>query len=191
MESNNYEWFIASTVESMLPRFSDKGIGLGMIIDMNWDYYPDTNDKHQKKEKFRKQVLLLFHRPSNYTKVLHRDVTDINTFDFMQTKDPIHMTQTSDHDSCWRSDGLNWIFKTFCEAWEYFERFDGVEGRDIAPNFHYSVFCGSPTHYHIEMEKWDKNDHYCLDYNVKIGEKIGMHEISKFMPEILMGRGIS
>lgn len=187
MQSNNYEWFITQTVESMLPCGTDRKVALGMIVDMVWHYYPESDSDHQEEEQFRKQVLILFHRPSNYTKVLFKDVTDMRTHEFLQTKEPIHMEQKSDHDSCWRSDGMRWIFKTFCEAWEYFDQF-GIEGRDIDPSFHYSIFNGSPAYYFIEFEKQDKSNYYCFDYMVKIGKKIPMHEISQYMPVPYKGK---
>jgi len=184
MQSNNYEMFITQTVESMLPRFSDRRIALGMIIDMNWDYFPEEGKGHKKNERFRRQVLLIFHRPSNFTKVLYKDVTGINTYKYMRSEEPIHMEQYSDHDSCWTSDGMRWMFKTFCEAWEYFDQFE-IEGRDIDPNLHYSIFSGSPAHYYIEMERWDKDNYSCFDFNVKIGKKIEMDQISQYMPNLM------
>ena len=72
MESNNYEWFITQTVESMLPTWHDKNICLAMKVKMEWtDHgYDETDNKVRKTRTFRKEVLLVFHRPMNYTKLI-------------------------------------------------------------------------------------------------------------------------
>lgn len=182
MQSNNYEWFITQTVEAMLPTWHDKGICLAMKIKMEWTdhgYNKDGNTKIRDTHSFIKEVLIIFHRPMNYTKVLYKDITKIQHF-FID-KEPMDMQQLSDHDSCWRSDGMNWVFKTFVEAWDYFEKF-GIEGRNIEPMFHYDIFNGHPSYRKIELEQKDKSDRWNTDYVVTIGDKIEMHEISKYMP---------
>jgi hypothetical protein len=179
MHSNNYEWFITQTVESMLPTWHDKDICLAMKIDMSWDYFPDDNDKGAETKSFRKEILLIFHRPMNYTKVLCRDITNKKHVYF--DEDEMEMEQLSDHDSCWRSDGMNWVFKTFVEAWDYFDQFK-IEGRKIEPMFHYSLFRGSPAYYHLEkLEIKDSDDRWNSSYIVKVGKQIKMNEISQYM----------
>ena len=171
MESNNYEWFITQTVESMLPTWHDENICLGMKIKMDWDYH------HENEElSFDKEILVLFRRPMNYTQVLLLDVTE-ERFSSPSFLD-LEMKQMSYHDSCWRSDGMRWIFKSFCEAWDFFEK-HGIEGRDINPMFHYSIFGGAPAYYKIE--KWEKDKEDDFKYHVKLGEKIPMNKISQYM----------
>jgi hypothetical protein len=183
MQSNNYEWFITQTVESMLPCFHDRNICLGMKVKMEWTdhgYDKDGNTKIRDTHSFIKEVLLIFHRPSNYTKVLMRDISKEQHF--WIDRNEMEFEQLSDHDSCWRSDGMRWIFQTFVEAWDYFEQFD-IEGRDIEPMFHYDIFNGAPAYYHLEkMEAKDKDSRWISPFIVKIGKKIEMHEISEYMP---------
>lgn len=184
MESNNYEWFITQIVESMLPCFHDRNICLGMKIQMEWTdygYADDGNTKIRDTSKFDKEYVLIFHRPSNYTKVLFKDISGKRTYRLDEQE--MEMEQLSDHDSCWRSDGMRWIFQTFCKAWKYFEEEVGIEGRDISPMVHMDIFGGSPTYYHIEkLERKDMEDRYNSPYLVKLDRKIEMHEISNYMP---------
>lgn len=185
MHSNNYEWFITQTVESMLPCFHDKNICLTMKIKMDWNFYPEDNDVPAGRNRddftktFRKTVLLVFHRPTNYTKVLYRDIT--NVLHFFIDRKQMEMKQMSDHDSCWRSDGMKWVFKSFMEAWEYFDQFK-IEGRKIEPMFHYDIFHGAPAYYHLEkLEIEDRSERWTSDYIVKIGKQIPVSEISQYV----------
>jgi hypothetical protein len=185
MEFNNYEWFITQTVESMLPRFSDPKIVLTMKIDAKWiDYGYDTdgNKKVREESRFGKTIFLVFHRPHNYTKVLY---TEIDMEDSKQRKLPcageFKMKQVADHDSCWRSDGMNWIFKTFNEAWEFFEE-KGIEGRSVFPSFHYSIFGGEPQYWSIiDLKPSDPSDKWGSDYIISFARRIYLDEISLYM----------
>jgi hypothetical protein len=178
MEQFNYEWFIITqTVEAILPRFTHKTIGLTMIFDINWNNFSEDSEEQQS---FSKKVLLLFHRPSNYTKVLFKDIT--NEKFSMYTHEEIIMKQLSDHDSCWRSDGCSWIFSTFVEAWSYFESL-GVDGRKIDPSFHWSLFSGSPEYHKVSLELINREKRWTSDYKVVIGRKVPLAEISKYMPK--------
>jgi hypothetical protein len=185
MESNNYEWFITQTVEAMLPRFSDRNLVLVMKIDASWhDYGYDESGMNIIREpsSYRREVFLAFHRPSNYTKVLMGDITEPN-HGLLPQKGTVLLKQLSDHDSCWRSSGMSWVFDTFVNAWEFFDN-RGVEGRKIDPSFHYSIFHGYPTYWEIESLKLvDPKDRWGSDYELKLLREVPMHEISKFMPQ--------
>ncbi len=183
MHSNNYEWFITQTVESMLPCFHDKNICLTMKIKMDWNFYPDDKEVSVGKNRddftktFRKNVLLVFHRPTNYTKVLYKDITNMQYF----FNKELVMKQMSDHDSCWKSDGMKWVFKSFMEAWEYFDQFK-IVGRKIEPMFHYDIFNGAPAYHHLEkLEIEDRSERWTSDYIIKIGKQIPVSEISQYV----------
>lgn len=184
MESNNYEWFITDTVEAMLPRFSDPKLVLVMCVDMHWTdhgYAEDGNTKVRDKRSFQKKWWLVFHRPNNYTKVL---VTDQELSHFNLDSEPIQFKQYSDHDSCWTSDGMRWMFQTFADAWEYFDKY-GVEGREIDPMVHWLVFGGKPTYWLVDsIEPVDKEERWTTDYIVKFDKKIPITEAAyKYMPD--------
>ena len=90
---------IAQTVEAMLPRFSGSEIGLLFTINANYADY-------EKNKHVRNTIYLLFIRSANYTKVLSHV---IRTRDFLQLGKETEFTKESDHDSCWRSDGLSFL----------------------------------------------------------------------------------
>lgn len=91
------ETVIVAFVEAMLPRFSDDKQLLKISLDMEASA-PENPDKH-----IRRYAHLLFHRPSNYTKVLWNVTDDPRKgYDDFETWDV-----KSDHDSCWRTDGLS------------------------------------------------------------------------------------
>jgi len=189
MESNNYEWFIADTVEAMLPKFSDPKLCLVMCVDLSWTdhgYDEDGNTKIRDTRKFGKNLWVVFHRPNNYTKVLVSDKDLLLRFYKSSTSTEIpeyNFKQFSDHDSCWRSDGFRWMFETFVEAWDYFDQFD-IEGRKIDPMVHWNVFGGKPSYWLIDyIEPVDHEELWTSDYVIKFKEKISLVEAAfKYMP---------
>lgn len=179
MHTYNYAWFITQTVESMLPRFSSEEICLRMIIDASWSYYLNEG----KETSFKKSIMLIFYRPNNYTKVLYKDITDDPHAH--HTRDYIMMKLLSDHDSCWRTDGMRWISKLFYDSWNFFDK-HGIHGRDIEPSFHFSIFGGEPQYRKLEYLKLqDSKDNSELDYKLMLGERIKMNTISRFMVDII------
>lgn len=196
MESNNYESFITTTVEAMLPRFTDRLLVLTMKIDADWHdfgYNEDGDTRVREPTQFRKTHFLVFHRPSNYTKVLHTVIPQIgdggrkSPFCNVPCNGKVQLHQLSDHDSCWRSDGMRWVFETFREAWDYFDnmKVPGLEGRKIDPMFHYSIFGGSPQYWILkETPKLvDPSERYCSDYIIDFDRRIHLDEISKFVKD--------
>lgn len=182
MESNNYEWFISDTVEAMLPTFSDPKLALVMCVDMSWTdhgYDEDGNTKVREQRNFKKKIWLVFHRPNSYTKVLGT-TQELKPFELKGSL--INFTQFSDHDSCWRSDGFNWMFQTFVEAWDYFNQF-GVEGRKIDPMVHWSIFGGKPSYWLVDIKPMDKDERWTTDYIIKFDKKISLQEAVKYMPK--------
>lgn len=180
MQSNNYEWFISQIVESMLPTFTHKDVVLGMILSSSYGvFYKD--EEYRECENF----FVLFHRPSNYTKVLMKKINHLER--------PLGVThlmeQLSDHDSCWRSDGLRWIFKSWMDMRDKIET-AGVPSKYIREHehwsFHFDLFQGSPKYYLTEIFKRndeDPNRRYKSPYLVKLKEEIPLSEIHKYLPK--------
>jgi hypothetical protein len=182
MESNNYEWFISDTVEAMLPCFSDPKLALVMCVSLSWNdhgYDEDGNTKIREESQFKKDIWLVFNRPTNYTKVL---VTDKKLNPLSLDKDPIQFKQYSDHDSCWRSDGFSWMFETFVEAWDYFDK-HGIEGRKIDPMVHWSIFRGKPTYWLVDLKPVDREERWTTDYIVKFNKPLSLQKAVKYMPK--------
>ena len=195
MESNNYECFITNTVEAMLPRFSSRDVVLTMKINVDWHDFgydkEDGNTQVREQSQFRKEIFLVFHRPSNYTKVLMLEIPkrDYNNEDKLKlhhlpSSGEYQMKQLSDHDSCWRSDGMRWVFQAFVDAWDYFDKEIGIEGRDVDPMFGYSIFGGGPQYWKInKLELVDPSDRWSGDYIIEFDKKIGLDEISEYMQD--------
>ena len=198
MEHNNYTWFITQTVEAMLPRWHDRELVLTMKIDMSWTdhgYAKDGNTKIRDESTFRRTMFLAFHRPMNYTKVLGaeipQDVKD-KAYRLIPMEDStVRLKQFSDHDSCWRHDGFNWVFKSFTDAWSFFEDkgLETVDTRRIDPQWHYSIFRGSPEYWMInklEPVDGDPDKRFSTDYEIEFNRRIKLDEISKFMVKAQM-----
>lgn len=189
MESNNYESFIADTVEAMLPCFSDPKLILFMIVDLHWTdhgYAEDGNTKVRVESSFRKKIKLIFQRPNNYTKVFLSEDDDDGFSVYMNSKKakkPIQFKQCSDHDTCWRSDGFNWMFQSFVEAWDFFKT-KNVEGREIDPMVHWSIFGGKPTYWLLDsIEPIDKEERWTTDYMIKFDKPISIQKAVNYMPK--------
>lgn len=88
---------IESFVEALLPRFT-KGKILHICIGASYDVYENGLQINS-----RTYVHLFFHRPYNYTKVF---LVETNTPFIDICGNSIKLKLTSDHDSCWRSDGV-------------------------------------------------------------------------------------
>lgn len=96
----NAEFTIATIVEAMIRCGSTEA--LYIHFDMRGNYYPpdrDTNEDWRELAAHR-DIHLIFARPTGYTKVWA--VTNTS----MMPPKPEEYTLRSDHDSCWRNDGL-------------------------------------------------------------------------------------
>lgn len=183
MESWNIESMLVTIVESMLPQFHDKKIGLIMALSFDWN---SMKSNGEPVGRFTRKHMLLFHRPTNYTKVLYRDITDVDTPLFLFIRDlkpnPLRMKLLSDHDTCWRSDGLRWIFQTFCDAWEYFDDIK-VDGRKEDPNIRFMPHAGEPHYRYVDL----RPDYNCKDHvrdvYVNVQGAVPLRDISQYMPK--------
>lgn len=105
----NAEFTIAEIVEAILPRGSAENVGLYIHVDMRGNYYPpdrETNENWRELDAHR-DVHLIFARPTAYTKVW--SVTNSR----MGLPKPEEFALRSDHDSCWRTDGLRDIHAAY------------------------------------------------------------------------------
>lgn len=88
---------ITAIVEGMLPRFSPDTRVLTMSLDVRIKKHGDDDSK----EVYR-NVHLMFHRPSNYTKAMWKVLDELDSCTSIK-----EWEVKSDHDSCWRTDGLD------------------------------------------------------------------------------------
>ena len=182
---------IATIVESMLPTFSDKRLGLYLKVQFNYTdhgFGPDGNTQEREGFSKRYEVELLFIRPSNYTKVLGRvldwdidDLFDSVTYNYGKT---MLLKQYSDHDSCWRSDGFSEFHNTFTKALKsYKTQFRCDWHRDNMSEFHH---IDKIKYVEIETADSVKESHenrYCRDYLVKIKKELSVIEAANLMPK--------
>lgn len=104
----NAEHTITNIVEAMLPRGTYERLGLKVCVEISaTDYGSEDSDFDDQKTAWR-QLQFIFVRPSNYTQVYVKEITNRQE----DAKWELH----SDHDSCWRSDGLRKVFKCLSEV---------------------------------------------------------------------------
>jgi hypothetical protein len=108
---------IPNIVEAMLPRFSPKELALYIELDLRDTYYDDNEDD---EKSIATLVKFIFHRPNNYTKVLVNYDFDNFSKSFTNSKMIKRYEQHSNHDSCWRSDGMVILNKHWKNINDYF-----------------------------------------------------------------------
>lgn len=98
------ERIVCGVVESFLPTSSDPKLGLLITLEFQ------VNTRTDEDNFYSTRILeLLFNRPSNYTKVFSRVLTN-------RGEVLVDWKNTSNHDSCWLSDGLKDIFNIYMEV---------------------------------------------------------------------------
>jgi len=162
---------IPSIVETMLPKYSDPSLGLLITLDLRDNCY-ETN-------KSAATILyFLFQRPSNYTKVLVK-------YKFNEwldcSSDPIYnetyYTKYSDHDSCWKSDGLKIFTEHYNNISTYFNEHPGKLSSFYSFSLHNAIK-------YVKFEKFEpvtqEND-YIKGYNVSIREIINLQDVHNYL----------
>lgn len=177
------ESVIASIVEAMLPRFSDKQLGLLIGVDMDVGdngYGKDGNTRERKELHVRQRLYFLFQRPSNYTKVLFWQPKD-NAVGWDCSPAGVYAQPAiqewhleSDHDSCWRDAVGSKLTDAYFKACA---RFDGrkITGDDIRPCdlYQFMPFTDDPKYRFLEVfeqkdKKAEKFSNEGRTYNVKM-----------------------
>lgn len=99
---------ITEIIQAMLPSGSGEGNAVYIHIDMRGRYYPPGDDKADWPGEMDecRDVHLIFERPNHYVKVWAAVTTT------MTRPKANAFTLRSNHDSCWRSDGLRDIYPT-------------------------------------------------------------------------------
>lgn len=173
---------IPTIVESFLPRFSDSKLGLLFEIDASFRNYTENGEDYDRRECL--QMLII--RPSNYTKVLFRKVAFVDSGYHDMIKKPITWKKLSDHDSCWRSDGMRCFFQHKCEVWNWFEK-KGIARDAISEHISFSIF-NQPKYVEISQRKATNipdgcSESYSSDWEVVIERQIPLKEVHNYLPE--------
>lgn len=177
------EQAITAMVESFLPRFSSEKIGLLVTLDLrdnDYGYAKDGNTRVREEKSACTTISFIFYRPSNYTKVLvHYEFNNgLQPYETDPKCNEVFFEQHSDHDSCWRSDGMRILSK----HWRNVERYFGMSPNDVSQFYSFSSFAEPQF---IEFEKFEavrgKKYNHTIGYNVKSKRRIPMNEISNYM----------
>lgn len=172
------EGTIATIVEAMLPRFSSPVLGLNMILEII------ANDPNADKDA-RRYLHLLFIRPSNYTKVFTRVIGDRGNHCIGRE---IEFKLMSDHDSCWRSDGLSQMFQLLRECCNEID--PEAPFAKLCPSVKFCIFRGGPKY--VEVYKAGSVLSFRLDEDERYGKKpiklklkrqLTVQEAGAFMPK--------
>lgn len=177
----NIEMSVAQIVEAMLPRHSDRNLGLLIQLKMeasDFGYGDDGNTIEREPQHHRQDIHFLFVRPSNYTKVFvcMPDFREFRIIDVERV-----WKQTSDHDSCWRSDGMRDVTDV------YFKLCDPIcKAKKCAPkDVNTSNYLDYPPKY-IELEVYgqadptaDRFSKESWDWRIK-GHEIGFDRLTQY-----------
>lgn len=166
---------IQALVEAMLPRFSDEHLGLKINVEARLSYFEQIPDGGGMETKHWADIHLLFHRPTNYTKVFWCVALDsvVHYFDLL----PDMWDLKSDHDSCWSSDGLDSPLNKVW--WTLRERFSpDIPYHDLSP---FVMFCRDPSLVRVDIDKVSAMGDYPKKYSVVIHEPTNRHDLIREM----------
>lgn len=137
---------IIAIVEAMLPRGTVDKL-LFLSIRLSYDFFDDNLHLDHKDSA----GVFVFHRPSNYTKVLFTKVDDI----FIQPYDLEEMLLTSDHDSGWRGDGVESTLRAlhFSKCEELKKEIASKKGEKYADSHHRFIYSSYPSFASFESIK--------------------------------------
>lgn len=136
-------------VEALLPRFSgDKILQIG--VESTYSHYTETKTKEKKTF-----IIFLFQREGNYTKVLMEE----RNKPFMMY-DVNEWYLTSDHDSCWDSDGVGSQLRKIDQKYSAM-----FKDANFYQHVHFSIV--SPKVFDGTMKR-TKDDYNCRTFTVEI-----------------------
>ena len=171
---------IPAIVEAFLPRFCDRQLGLLLEVDVSYDCYTKSEQHH------RKIMQMLIHRPTNYTKVLVREVNFQDAGISLLKKEPTIWEKWADHDSCWNSDGMRCFYVHEQEAIKTFTD-NNIPIKNIHPFISFNLF-GGIKYVKIEYMKGvdppkNHSNGYARHWEVLITNDIPLTELHQYLPK--------
>jgi hypothetical protein len=158
---------IQAIVEAML---TEKTVNKLLFISVRCGYNYFSNGISIEQNDFT--CNFIFHRPSNYVKVLFKESDRI----FVNPWDLTEMEFKSDHDSCWREDGISTPLNQV--HWKHCDKLKNLiakkKGTQYANNLYQLIHTSYPSFATIETlmlidGQVDRSDRYqtkfVLDYN--------------------------
>ena len=146
---------ITHVVEAMLPRHSAVDVGLRIVLDLR---------ESMKDKKTSSFCRFIFHRPSNYTKVLVN--YQFNNF-FAEKHNPkneaVYFNKASDHDSCWRTDG----FHVLMEHWKNIENHYNTHPSKVQRHNSFSIFEPISLVRFSKFEPVKQDGGHIIGYNIQ------------------------
>ena len=144
---------ISDIVEAFLPRFSPDDLGFIVALDMR-------DDDHDREIYCATTAVALFHRNSNYTKVLGKYSFDNGfvAWSDIEGRDT-YFGLHCDHDSAWYTDGLKFLN----EHWKNVESFFEKRQMQLSQHISFSSFFRmgfvriekmEPVYNHSKMRDW-------------------------------------
>lgn len=182
MSMLSFSHWIPNVIDSMFPSWMGHELGLQLSVDARY-WIPG---RHEHEVSIMRHILI--HRPMNYTKVLVAPTTEFNGFDvigFLMGRNEEYLEKHSDHDSCWRSDGFNFLTKDYFEVASNFN----IAPRDMESYIGFGL-CGGPKFVKILNLKpvyQDDRKDYVKGYNVQldpeVNGKIELKDVHKYLPK--------
>ena len=155
------EFTLSTVVEAMLPRFSDRTLGLLMGIQLDasdYGFSKSGNTRERKELSIRRYVWFLFNRPSNYTKVyLWFSPANAKGLDINPKYNPnVVWKLICDHDSCWKNAIGSALQSMYYPMMELFKgrKISGVEMNPYRDVSQFNLFHQDPQY--VEMLSVDK-----------------------------------
>lgn len=152
---------IGHIVEAMLPRSSDSKLGLYIPVQLDFSdygYAKDGNTLEREPLHVRSIVHFLFVRPSNYTQVYVTITEQRSQRHVLNGKEPHEWQQTSNHDSCWRSDGFRPLTEEYFRLTGMFTDRE-VSGVKMRPIDVHGLSCidRDPTYVEVDIKSANPN----------------------------------
>jgi len=161
---------ITGFIESIMPTFCDNKLILYFNLDCRF------NDERVLRE-------IIIHRPNNYTKVLTRKIDDtVESIRFLHKKNEIYFEKVSDHDSCWKDDGFQFVVQDYFDC----AKKQNIAAINMNTRFLFMDFY-RPVRFYLATLEPVKEEYksmiYVKGYNVQIEKEVKLHDLHKYIPE--------
>jgi len=157
---------IINIVESMLPRFTHPNYGLVISLDLS--------DSENHNASTRSTIQFIFHRPDNYTKVLVNYSFNNGLITLFKNSE-YYFEKYSDHDSCWRSDGL----KVLSEHWHNVHKHFNKHPSDLSSYYTFNIFQRIKYLKFKKFEAVKEKNGFIRGYNIIIDEFFDIYNLPK------------
>jgi len=169
-------------VEAMFSEQMGSSLGLQFSIDARYwrPGYPDCDIVVMRH--------IIIHRPNNYTKVLvspKKGFTDLNLSPFLNGGKEEYFEKHSDHDSCWKTDGFQFLSQDYFNASSILR----TAPKDMESYIGFGYF-GYPKYVHIKklnpIYDVEKHSSYIKGYNIKLNGVVELSAVHQYIGKELV-----